>query len=78
MSHIVCRYQTDPDISAIGSLRTAYEKCDVSGFGTALDEINKTADTFIRTHLDSMVSTDRIGWDAWNVVHVHASFIDIM
>jgi len=48
-------YQKDPEIQAIGLLRTAYERCDVPGFGTALDEINRTADDFIRSHLQSMI-----------------------
>lgn len=48
-------YQNEPDIAAIGILRTAYEKCDVDAFGRALDEINKAGDRFIRTHLDSMI-----------------------
>jgi len=48
-------YQKDPEIQAIGQLRTAYEKCDVHGFGASLDEINKTTDDFIRSHLQSMI-----------------------
>jgi len=48
-------YQTEPDIAAINGLRTAYEKCDVQAFTAAMQEINKSADKFIRTHLDSMV-----------------------
>lgn len=48
-------YQSEPDIAAIGNLRTAYEKVDVKAFTLALDAFNKTADKFIRTHIDSMV-----------------------
>jgi len=48
-------YQNEPDIRAIVALRTAYEKCDVAGFNDSLNEINKTADKFIQTHLDSMI-----------------------
>jgi len=48
-------YQKDPEIQAIGQLRAAYEKCDVPGFGASLDEINKTADDYIKSHLTSMI-----------------------
>lgn len=48
-------YQHDPDISAIVSLRSAYEKCDITTFTNAMEEINKNTDTFIRTHLLSMM-----------------------
>jgi len=48
-------YQNEPDIAAIGALRVAYEKCDVDAFGKAMDEINRTGDKFMLTHLDSMI-----------------------
>jgi len=48
-------YQKDPEIQVIGQLRQAYEKCDVQGFAVALDEINKTADDYIKTHMQSMI-----------------------
>jgi len=48
-------YQKDPEIQAIGLLRTAYERCDVLGFASSLAEINRTADEFIQTHMQSMI-----------------------
>lgn len=48
-------YQNEGDIAIIGTLRAAYEKCDVDAFGKALEEINNQGDKFIRTHLDSMI-----------------------
>jgi len=48
-------YQNEPDIAAIVQLRAAYEKCDVDAFGKCMDEINKSQDKFMLTHLDSMI-----------------------
>ncbi len=49
-------YQNEPDIAAIGVLRAAYEKCDVDGFGKAMEQINQSGDKFMRqqhTHDDT-------------------------
>jgi COP9 signalosome complex subunit 2 len=48
-------YQNEPDIAAIVNLRTAFERSDVSAFTASLNEINKSADKFIKTHLHSMI-----------------------
>ena len=41
-------YQNEADIAIIGTLRAAYEKCDVDAFGKALEDINNQGDKFIR------------------------------
>lgn len=48
-------YQNDADIQCIVLLRQAYEKADVNGFATALNEIKQSGDQFIIDNLDRMI-----------------------
>jgi len=48
-------YQNDPEIVPIVNLRTAYEKGDVEGFSSCLADFNRTADDYIKSHMESTV-----------------------
>jgi len=47
-------YQMDKEVEAVSQLRTAFERCDMSLFARAMDEIRKSKDTFIIKHLGSV------------------------
>jgi hypothetical protein len=49
-------YQTDKDLVPFSTLRTAFEKSDVTLFAGALEDIRVCADEWVITHLGSMVT----------------------
>jgi len=48
-------YQNDPEITPIVALRSAYEKRDVESFSQSLVAFNRTADSYIRAHMEATV-----------------------
>jgi len=48
-------YQNDPEITPIVALRAAYEKRDVEAFSQCLIDFNRTADAYIRSHMETTV-----------------------
>jgi len=49
------QFETQPDVQALAKLQSAYEKSDVSVFMQQAEQIDKSADDFIRKHLSSMI-----------------------
>jgi len=49
------QFEQNPDVAAISKLQQAYDKSDVAQFMSCADQIDKSADEFIRKHLSSMV-----------------------
>ena len=53
-------YQDDPDISAMASLRTAYEQNDITSVDKLLANGRIVADPFIKTHVQDLLQKIRL------------------